>query len=77
MDLWNDLAAFQLAALSKQDECYQKLLNQCLAAEAAYLKLLPRLSEDDRRCIEHYLSLCEETQYRLTQLAYQLGRESK
>ena len=76
MDLWNDLVVFQLADVSQKDECYQALLCQCATAEADYLSLLQRLSTNDRICIERYIALCEETQYRLTQLAYQLGHET-
>lgn len=70
MDNWTDLAVFEITAAAKNDACYQALLRRCAQAEIHYLSVSAKLTEEDRRAIEEYITLCEETQYRMTQLAY-------
>lgn len=76
MDLWTEYAEFQVTERAKADKHYQALLEQCLIAEKSYLRIVEKLSEQDRADVEHYLTICEEMQYRMAQLAYQFGRES-
>ena len=73
MDGWTDEVVMKLSQLAKNDCEYQLLLNRCRKMEVEYLAIMNRLAEEERLCIDEYIVLCEELQYRMTQLAYGLG----
>lgn len=70
MSNWEDEGIFEVIQLCKVDPIYQELLQNCKEAEAAYLTIRSTLSQSDQAQIERYIALCEETQHRMTQLAY-------
>lgn len=70
MDKWTDLAVLRITAAAKNDPCYQSLLRRCEQAELLYQTVSAKLTEEDRRIVEEYIALCDQMQYRLTQLAY-------
>ena len=59
----------RLIELLKEDVLYQQLLTQCRLVETAYRELLRQLPKEKGECIEHYISLCEEMEYRRTCIA--------
>lgn len=70
-DYWDQI----LWEAARRDEDYQNLLIRCRGAEAAYQKILASLPVDQQAQLEEYISLCEELQYRLTQLACQVPKQ--
>lgn len=70
MDNWTNKGIAVVTARSKEDPIYQSLLEQCIVAEEACLAVLGNLTPQERACIEQYMTLCDELQYRMTQLAY-------
>lgn len=65
----------ELAALAKGDEWYQELLGKLTGLEPEYIRIRDALPREDRDRLEAYISLCEEMQYRMTVLAYKMGRK--
>jgi hypothetical protein len=70
-DYWDQI--FWEAA--RKDADYQTLLQRCREAEADYRRILDTLSPEQQEQLETYISLCEELQYRMTQLALQVPRQ--
>lgn len=70
-DYWDQI----LWEAARRDEDYQNLLAHCRRAEAAYQKILSTLPPEQQEQLEHYISLCEELQHRLTQLACEIPRQ--
>ena len=58
-----------LLRLLKNDTIYQQMLEDCTAAESAYLAALRTLSDKDREAVEKYIGLCEEMDHRALTLA--------
>lgn len=58
-----------------KDADYQELLRRCREAEADYRRILATLPPEQQEQLESYISLCEELQYRMTQLAVQVPRQ--
>lgn len=58
-----------VSRLSRRDEHHCGLLSRCQALEREYLQVLSRLPGEDRRVIEEYITLCEEMEFRKSQLA--------
>ena len=54
------------------DEWYQILLESCTKAERDFLRIRDMLSEHDKECLDNYISLCEELEYRRACLALQI-----
>ena len=75
MEQWAEQAYFQVVELAKADGEYQKLLQQVKIAEEAYQQIAEQLPGAALEKVEAYLTLSEELSYRMTQLAYQLGRQ--
>ncbi len=73
MDEYNWLK--KLTELAKQDSIYQQYYDKIKEAESAFLSLFSTLSESQQEVIGCYLSDCEELDYRLMQLSYELGRK--
>ena len=73
MDQWADDAVFRVVDAAKHDPFYQDLLDKCKVAESKYHDAVQPLSEPEQLSIENYIALCEELQYRMTQLAYRCG----
>ena len=72
-DIWNDCGVHQVAEIARTDKHYQDLLAECRRLEAGFCAVMDRLSEAERRLVEEYVAICEDLQYRETQLAYILG----
>lgn len=64
-DYWDQI----LWEAARKDEDYQNLLTRCREAEKTYRNILDMLPAEQQVQLEAYISLCEELQYRLTQLA--------
>ena len=73
MDYWTHEVLSRLMQRVENDEEHQLLLMQCRNAEMDYLTIMERISEEDRLIIEEYISICEDMEYRKTQLAYEMG----
>lgn len=73
MDIWNDYVLPELAKLAQQDENYQRMLMENQKLETSYCDVIDSLSDSDREMIDEYIASCENLEYRLTQLAYELG----
>ena len=57
---------------AKHDSIYQELLQQCISAEEKYCKILSNLSPEDQDALSHYISLCEELEYRRIALVLEM-----
>lgn len=75
MDKWVDDVYIRLVQSAKSDADYQELLSQCMKAETDYALIVSTMTEEDRLRVDDYIALCEEVQYRMTRLAYDLGVE--
>jgi len=71
--IWNDAVLYRLIKQVKNDEPYRQLLDQCKKLEEYYCEITSKLSDEDKRIIDEYIAVCEDMQYRMTQLAYILG----
>ncbi|MBE6975562.1 MAG: hypothetical protein E7436_08750 [Ruminococcaceae bacterium] len=65
-----------LASLTLCDEIYQSTLSECLALETEYLRIVEQLPPQDRALLEHYIALCEELEYRRTDIALHTKMDS-
>ncbi len=65
-----------LVQLTRRDGVYQTLLADCLALETEYRRILEQLSPEDRTLLERYITLCEELEYRRTEIALQTRMDS-
>ena len=73
MEMWNSEISRRAAASAEGDAFYQELLQECEEKEAVYKKITAILPEERRELIEGYIAICEDLEYRMTQLAYELG----
>ncbi len=55
--------------LSKQDEWYMELLEQCKSMEPEFRQIKDKLTEEEQEQLDLYISTCEDMLYRQTQLA--------
>lgn len=55
------------------DPIFQQLLEDCLAAEAEYLRIWSKLPPEDRCILDRYLSLCDETEHRKLSLLLEIA----
>lgn len=58
-----------LVSLSKQDEWYMELLDQCRHLEPEFRQIKAKLTQEEQERLDQYISTCEEMLYRQTQLA--------
>ena len=75
MDKWGDIIYPKLLAAAATDEDYQNRLKQCQAAEDAYLTIINKLLPEHREIVENYITMCEELEYRMVQLAFYVGKD--
>ena len=75
MNEWVDIIYPKLLAASAADEDYQNRLAQCQAAENNYLTIIDKLLPEHREIIENYITMCEELEYRMVQLAYYIKKD--
>lgn len=69
-DYWDQV----LWEAARKDPEYQQLLTQCRAAEQDYFEILESLPPERREQLQDYISLCEELERRLAELALQIPR---
>ena len=74
MDHWNEFAYPKITARARQDRIYLELLGEYKILEQGYRKLMEKMSETEREIVDSYIASCEELEFRLTQIAYQVGR---
>ena len=72
-DIWNDYGIYRVTEKARGDQHYQELLAECKQLECGFNEVMNKLSEDDRSKVENYIAVCEDLQYRKTQLAYMLS----
>ena len=77
MQGWTDQEAQRIFCAVNMDKTYQQLLKECRIAEEKYLNAVKMLPDDQRQRIENYIALCEEMDYRFSQLAYGVGRSER
>ena len=71
---WDDEVITRLIAAVRMDRDYQELLEQCRSLEEGYCRIMNGLSDSDRTLLDKYIAVCEDMQYRMTQLAYRMGQ---
>ena len=74
MDEWLRIGCKQVQELLKCDPEYQKMLQDRLEAEQAYIAVMEKLSPEDRECVDNYIALCENLEYQRTHTAYRCGK---
>ena len=74
MQQWMKIGRYQVNEFLDRDEAFLALLAQRDAAEAAYLRIAEKLSEQDRQAVDRYITLCEEVESQRTVTAYRCGR---
>ena len=65
-----------LALHTRADAHYQSLLRQCGELESEYRRIMALLKPDDALALERYISLCEELEYRRTDIAMTIKMDS-
>ena len=75
--MWTDNVAERVLCAANTDVEYQQLLKECLQAEETYKSIVAMLTEEQCVQIERYIALCEELDYRFSQLAYCIGKSEK
>ena len=73
MDHWNELAYPKITARATKDRIYLELQSENRILEQKYVKLMENLSEREQEIVDAYVASCEELEFRLTQIAYQVG----
>lgn len=74
MEHWNEYAYPKITARARQDKIYLELLREYKILEQEYEKLMEKMSETEQEIVDSYIASCEELEFRLTQIAYQVGR---
>ena len=74
MEHWNEYAYPKITAKARQDKIYLELLREYKILEQEYEKLMEKMSETEQEIVDSYIASCEELEFRLTQIAYQVGR---
>ena len=74
MEHWNEYAYPKITARARQDKIYLELLREYKILEQEYEKLMEKMSETEQKIVDSYIASCEELEFRLTQIAYQVGR---
>ena len=73
MDHWNDYAYPKITFRAKQDKIYLELWEENSILERKYMALMEKLSETEQEIVDSYIASCEEMDFRLTRIAYQVG----
>ena len=73
MEHWNEYAYPKITARARQDKIYLELLREYKILEQEYEKLMEKMSETEQEIVDSYIASCEELEFRLTQIAYQVG----
>ena len=73
MDHWNEFAYPKITARATEDQIYLELQSENRILEQKYVKLMENLSEREQKIVDAYVASCEELEFRLTQIAYQVG----
>lgn len=73
MQQWNKIGKHQVNEFLDHDPEFTALLDEQRDAEAAYLRIMETLDEEDRQVMERYVLLCEELEYKRTVTAYKCG----
>ena len=74
MQQWLKIGRHQVNEFLDKDPEFQALLTRQAETEKDYLRVIKKLSPQERQVIEQYLSLCEELEYQRTITAYKCGR---
>ena len=74
MEHWNEYAYPKITARARQDKIYLELLREYKILEQEYRKLMEKMSKTEQEIVDSYIASCEELEFRLTQIAYQVGR---
>ena len=74
MDHWNEYAYPKITARARQDNIYLELLTENRILEQKYRKLMEKMGEAEQEMVDSYIASCEDLEFRLTQIAYQVGR---
>lgn len=74
MDLWTDIIAPALQEMACKDLAYQMLFQYRAEKQKFYEQIMEKLSPEEYELVEDYIASCEDLEYRLTQLAFELGR---
>ena len=74
MEHWNEYAYPKITAKARQDKIYLELLREYKILEQEFEKLIEKMSETEQEIVDSYIASCEELEFRLTQIAYQVGR---
>lgn len=74
---WQELGSKLVLRAAQGDREYLRLQAALEQAEAAYLSVVSQLPVQSRETIERYITLCEESSYYETQLAWRCGTAQK
>ena len=74
MEQWLKFGANQVQELLEHDPEYKQMMAELVQAEEAYLKIMAKLSPEDRETVEHYIALCEDVEYQKTHTAFRVGK---
>ena len=74
MDDWNEDAYPKITARAKKDKIYLELMEENRILEQEYAKIMERMREAEQEIVDAYIASCENLEFRLTQIAYQIGR---
>ena len=74
MDDWNEYAYPKITARAKKDKIYLELLEENRILEQEYAKIMERMHEAEQEIVDAYIASCENLEFHLTQIAYQIGR---
>ena len=77
MDHWNEYAYPKITAKAKQDKIYLELQAENRVLEQEYVKLMERMGKLEREIVDSYIASCEDLEFRMLQIAYQVGRYEK
>lgn len=74
MEEWLRIGMPQVHERLKHDAEFQKMLQDLNRAEEEYLKVMKKLTSEERACVDDYIALCEEVEYQKTYTAYRCGK---
>lgn len=74
MKQWLEFGEKQVTALLKCDPDHKKLLEQMDIVQEAYIKIVERLSGEERDVVERYITICEDLEHQRTIAAWYCGK---
>ena len=77
METWTNEILPKLLKIASADAFYQELCKYCAEKQTAYDQIVSKLPQQEAEQIEDYIASCEDLEYRMTQLAYDLGFASR